>query len=55
MTRTRKSQDYDLKKLYVPDGHFAAFGNEVVAKILSEYLVQAHIGFQGRGIKDGAN
>ena len=47
-------KDYDLEKLYVPDGHFSAFGNEVVAKILSEYLVQAHIGFQGHGIKDGA-
>ncbi len=33
-------KDYDLEKLYVADGHFAAFGNEVMAQILSEYLVQ---------------
>jgi len=46
-------KDYDLEKLYVPDGHFSAFGNEIVAKILSEYLVQAHIGSQGHAMKDG--
>ncbi len=34
-----KMKDYDLEKLYIPnDGHFDSFGNEIVAKILSEYL-----------------
>jgi hypothetical protein len=34
-------KDYDIEQLYLPnDGHFSAFGNEVVAKILSEYLTK---------------
>ena len=31
----------NLEKFYIPnDGHFSSFGNEAIAKILSEYLEQ---------------
>jgi hypothetical protein len=33
-------KNYDLEKIYIPgDGHFDYFGNEIVAEILSEYLL----------------
>jgi lysophospholipase L1-like esterase len=37
-----KMKDYDdVKKFYIPnDGHFSSLGNEIVAKIVSEYLAE---------------